>query len=145
MNAILADRFTAVSELSPSKLKEVTVFEDRMPPAEPEESLALSVLSQVVHDLRRFREPANRLERELYRDARDWIHETDFAWPYSFVNICKLLEVPPETLRAELLADASLGWLNYWCKLGGRFIRSFGASPIAASKKPSEAVVQISQ
>lgn len=136
MNAILADRITAPSEVLPRILQGVTTFEDRVSSTAPEESLAIGVLSQVFHDLRRFHEPANQLERELYRDAYDWLMGTDFTWPYSFVNICNLLNVPPEELRAELLADASLGWLGYWCKLGERVARSFKASVTRTFHKP---------
>ena len=94
----------------------------------PEDSLAIGVMRQAVHDLRRFRSATGSAERELYRDARRWITTDDDSWPYSFVNICKLLDVPPEMLRAELLADASLGWVGYWCKVGARYGRTFGAS-----------------
>ncbi len=94
----------------------------------PEEALALGVLSQAAHDLRRFHTPVNSLERQLYRDAYDWLTEDNPSWPYSFVNICKLLHVPPQDLRAELLADASLGWLGYWLSLGKRYGRSFRSS-----------------
>ena len=96
--------------------------------ANPEDSLALGVMRQAVHDLRRFRTARGSVERELYRDARRWITTDDDSWPYSFVNICKLLDVPAEMLRAELLADASLGWVGYWCKVGARYGRTFGAS-----------------
>lgn len=88
----------------------------------------MGVLRQAVHDLRRFHNATGTLERELYLDAYSWVTASDFSWPYSFVNICKLLDVPPEMLRAELLADASLGGLAYWCKLGVRFGRSCRAS-----------------
>ena len=94
----------------------------------PEENLAIGVLRQAVHDLRRFRKAGGNVERELYGDAYGWITASDFSWPYSFVNVCKLLDVPPEMLRAELLADASLGLVSYWCKLGARYGRTFGAS-----------------
>ncbi len=100
----------------------------------PEESLAIGVLSQAAHDLRRFHNAPSGLERELYLDAYHWITADHFTWPYSFVNICILLDVPPETLRAELLADASLGWFGYWSKLGARFSRTFGASLIRTFK-----------
>ena len=94
----------------------------------PEDSLAVGVLRQAVHDLRRFRCATGNAERELYRDARRWITTDDDSWPYSFVNICKLLDVPAEMLRAELLADASLSWLAYWSKAGERFSRCCRAS-----------------
>ena len=100
----------------------------------PEESLAIGVLSQAAHDLRRFHNATKGLQRELYLDAYRWITDDDFTWPYSFLNICKLLDVPPETLRAELLADASLGWFGYWTKMGARFGRTFRASLMRAFK-----------
>lgn len=100
--------------------------------SEPEETLAVGVLRQAVDDLRRFQNASGALERELYRDAYRWITNSDFSWPYSFVNICKLLDVPPETLRAELLADAALSPLRYWCKVGARFGRSCRASVASA-------------
>jgi hypothetical protein len=96
--------------------------------SEPEESLAVGVLRQAVHDLRRFRNATGNLDRELYRDAYRWIQDSDSSWPYSFVNICKLLGVPPELVRAELLADASLSWVGYWCKAGARLGRCCRAS-----------------
>ena len=94
----------------------------------PEDELAVGVLRQAVHDLRRFRRANNSVGRELYRDAHRWITTDDDSWPYSFVNVCKLLDVPAEMLRAELLADASLSWLGYWSKAGARFGRTFRAS-----------------
>ena len=143
MNTMVIDRLGAVPELLYSRLQEVQVDEEYAPAATPEESLALGVLTQAVYDLRRFHEPANALERELYRDACDWINDTDFTWPYSFVNICTLLDVPPETLRAEVLADASLGWLKYWGKIGGRFARCFGVSLAHTFQKHHEATARV--
>ena len=96
----------------------------------PEESLAIGVLKQAVHDLRRFRGAIGKLERELYLDAYRWITASDFDWPYSFVNICEVLDVPPEILRAELLGDVSLGWFAYWRKLGSRVARSVRVSMV---------------
>lgn len=102
----------------------------------PEETLAVGVLRQAVHDLRRFRNAKGGLQLELYRDAYRWITASDFSWPYSFVNICQLLDVPPEMMRAELLADTSLSWLAYWCKAGARLGRVVRASLAPGLKKP---------
>ena len=101
----------------------------------PEESLAIGVLKQAVHDLRRFRRATGKVEREVYLDAYRWITASDFSWPYSFVNICAVLDVPPEMLRAELLGDASLGWFAYWCKLGARVARSVRVSMAGALQR----------
>lgn len=103
------------------------------PPAEPPEampdkSLAAGVLKQAAHDLRRFRSATTGLKRELYLDAYSWITVNDFSWPYSFVNVCGLLDVCPEITRIELLADASLGWSDYWTRRAGRLSRRLRSS-----------------
>jgi hypothetical protein len=104
-----------------------------VPPTEPpvptpEKGLAAGVLKQAARDLRRFRAATKGLKRELYLDAYSWITANDFSWPYSFVNVCKLLDVSPDVIRAEVLADASLGWLDYWTARAGRLSRKVRAS-----------------
>jgi len=104
-----------------------------VPPAEapvptPEKGLAAGVLKQAAHDLRRFRGATKGFRRELYLDAYSWITANDFSWPYSFVNVCKLLDLSPDVVRAEVLADASLGWLDYWTQRAGRVSRKVQAS-----------------
>ena len=110
-----------------------------VPPAEapvptPEKGLAAGVLKQAAHDLRRFRGATKGFRRgfrrELYLDAYSWITANDFSWPYSFVNVCKLLDLSPDVVRAEVLADASLGWLDYWTQRAGRVSRKVQASVV---------------
>jgi hypothetical protein len=116
------------------------------PAATPEKGLAAGVLKQAAHDLRRFRAATTGVKRELYLDAYSWITAYDFSWPYSFVNVCKLLDVCPEVIRTELLDDASLGWLDYWTKrVGGvsrklraSFVRVFAGYRDPKSAEPSE-------
>ena len=98
----------------------------------PEKGLAAGVLKQAATDLRRFRRATGGLKRELYRDAHSWISGNDFSWPYSFVNVCKLLDVSPDVVRAEILADASLSWLDYWTQRAGRLSRKVRASVVHA-------------
>jgi hypothetical protein len=83
-----------------------------LPPA-AEKGLALGVLKQAAFDLWRFRDATKGADRELYLDAHSWIIGNDFSWPYSFMNVCKLLDLCPEVVRVELLADASLGSFHY--------------------------------
>ena len=135
MNATVADSFNVSSGLLPIAVQQAITFEDEVTAAAPEQNLALAVLRQAAYDLRRFREPTNKLERELYRDAYDWIWASDFTWPYSFANICCLLEVPPEALREELLADASLRGVAYWCKVGRRFARCLKTSLVGSFER----------
>jgi len=98
------------------------------PAATPEKGLAAGVLKQAAHDLRRFRAATTGVKRDLYVDAYSWITAYDFSWPYSFVNVCKSLDVCPEIVRTERLADASLGWRDYWTKRAGGVSRKLRAS-----------------
>jgi hypothetical protein len=106
------------------------------------EDLATGVLKQAAHDLRRFHTATKGVERDLYLDAYSWIRANDFSWPYSFVNVCKLLDVCPEVVRAELLADASSGSFTYWMKRGGRFastLRTYLVRPFGKSRSSQRA------
>jgi hypothetical protein len=94
----------------------------------PEKDLALGVLKQAARDLRRFHSATKGVKQELYLDAYSWVTANDFLWPYSFVNVCKLLNVCPEVVRAEIFADASLSWLDYWTKRAGNVSRRVRAS-----------------
>jgi hypothetical protein len=96
----------------------------------PEKGLAAGVLKQAAYDLRRFRAATQRADRELYLDAHSWITAHDFSWPYSFMNVCKLLNLCPEVVSAELLADASLGSVHYWIRRVGRLSRRLSASVV---------------
>ena len=98
------------------------------PTATPEKGLAAGVLKQAAYDLRRFLTATAGVKRELYLDAYTWITADDFSWPYSFVNVCKLLDLCPEVVRTELLADASLGLLDYWTRRAGRLSKRLQAS-----------------
>jgi len=98
------------------------------PAATPEKGLAAGVLKQTAHDLRRFQAATKGVKRELYLDAYTWITASDFSWPYSFVNVCKLLDVCPEVIRTEIFAHASLSWFEYWTSRAGRLARKLQSS-----------------
>ena len=87
--------------------------------------LASGVLKQAVQDLRRFHGATSAIERELYLDAYRWVISDDCSWPFSFLTVCQLLNLAPESLRQELLTDASLGLFSYLARRGGRAARSF--------------------
>jgi len=111
-------------------------------PPRPEKGLAVGVLKQAAYDLRRFRTATKGADRELYLDAHSWITAHDFSWPYSFMNVCKLLDLCPEVVRAELLADAALGPLHYWISRAARLSRKLGFSVVRVFEtcRNSEAV-----
>jgi hypothetical protein len=105
-----------------------SVLPAQPPGPTPEKDLALGVLKQAARDLRRFHSATSGVKQELYLDAYSWVTANDFSWPYSFVNVCKLLNVCPEVVRAEIFADASLSWLDYWTKRVGNLSRRARAS-----------------
>jgi hypothetical protein len=90
-----------------------------------QKDLAAGVLKQAAQDLRRFHGATSAIERELYLDAYRWVISNDCSWPFSFLNVCQLLKLAPESLRQELLTDASLGLFSYLARRGGRAARSF--------------------
>jgi len=85
--------------------------------------LAAGILKQAALDLRRFHGATSAVEREFYLDARRWITSDDCSWPFSFLNVCQSLDLAPETVREEMLADLSLGAFGYWSRRCGRAAR----------------------
>ena len=85
--------------------------------------LAAGVLKQATQDLRRFHGATSAIERELYFDAYRWLSSDDCSWPFSFLNVCELLDLAPETVREELLGSVSLGALSRWSRRGKRAAR----------------------
>ncbi len=102
------------------------------PPPPPEKGLAIGVLKQAAYDLRRYRTATKAADRELYLDAHSWVTAYDSSWPYSFMNVCKLLDLCPEMVRADLLADASLGPFHYWIRRAARLSQKLSASVVRA-------------
>ena len=87
--------------------------------------LAAGVLKQAAQDLRRFHGATTAAERGLYLDASSWLASGDTAWPFSFLNVCEVLGLAPETVREEMLGDQSLGAFSYWTRRCGRAARAF--------------------
>ena len=87
--------------------------------------LAAGILEQATLDLRRFHGATSGLEREFYLDAYRWIVSDECSWPFSFLNICQVLNLAPETVRGDVLGDLSLGVFGYWTRRCGRAARRF--------------------
>jgi hypothetical protein len=73
----------------------------------PERKLAVAVFSQAANDLRKFRHARRGAGYSLYADARNWITSNDRKWPYSFLNLCDVLHLAADAIRADLLGDTS--------------------------------------
>src|SRR6266705_1867086 len=90
-----------------------------------QKDLAAGVLKQAAQDLRRFHGATSAIERELYLDAYSWLTSDDSSWPFSFLNVCQLLNLTPDIVRQELVANASGGFFTYWTRRSVRAARSF--------------------
>jgi hypothetical protein len=73
----------------------------------PGRKLAVAVLSQAANDLLKFRYARRGAGYSLYTDARKWIASNDRLWPYSFLNLCDVLHLAAEVIRAELIGSRS--------------------------------------
>src|ERR1700757_745350 len=82
---------------------------DHHPSNTSHRELAAGVLKQAENDLRRFHRGTSKVERELYLDAYRWIMSDDCSWPFSFLNVCELMNITAADLRQELICDQSLG------------------------------------
>jgi hypothetical protein len=97
--------------------------------------LADGVLKQAAQDLRRFHGAVSAIERELYLDAYRWVISDDFSWPFSFLNVCELLNLSPEDVRQELVSDLSLGAFSQWARRCRRAARQLQHLLIRVSQR----------
>ena len=72
-----------------------------------EKILAASVLCQAVEDLHKFHCARHKVGQMLYQEVSNWINSNDRSSPYSFLNLCKALDLSPDQLRGELLSESS--------------------------------------
>jgi hypothetical protein len=70
---------------------------------EPEKRLMLAVLEDAVACFQRYISARNRRERILFNDTKDWIHDENSYYLFSFENICEVLMLNPEYVREGLL------------------------------------------
>lgn len=84
-------------------------FETRRAGLDGERALMLAVLRDAVECYQKFalsRDPRGRFE---FEEARRWIESTEREWPYSFENICDVLDIDPVYMREGLVRFAPRG------------------------------------
>jgi hypothetical protein len=69
----------------------------------PEERLMFAVLSDAVECFQRYLGAKGRRCQRLFNEAEAWIKSQDARCPYSFENICEVLNINPEYLRVGLM------------------------------------------
>ena len=70
--------------------------------AKAKQKLAAGILAQARRDLRKFRDRATAVERELYRDAYTWVTADNCRWPFSSTQ-CP----PDETINPSFVNAGS--------------------------------------
>jgi hypothetical protein len=73
-----------------------------------EKMVAAAVLCQAAEDLQKFRDERRPAGQMLYNEVRDWVTANDTGWPGSFLNVCRALQLAPQSVRTGLLADETL-------------------------------------
>src|SRR5947207_1438531 len=78
---------------------------------EPERRLVTAVLQDAVDCFQKYLHARDRKAHQLYLDADEWISSEDRSWPFSFENLCDLLQINAAYLRRGLMAwrDRQLG------------------------------------
>jgi len=71
-------------------------------PQGPEYGLVTAILQDAIECFQKYRYATDETAGELFSDARDWIASDDRKWPFSFENICGVLNLDPEYLRRGL-------------------------------------------
>jgi len=93
--------------------RHVDVWGEETPELEPgaressgEEILAAAVLKLAFEDLQKHRGATDTRRRRAFREAYVWVASNERRWPFSFLNVCDMLDLSPLALRSKLLTDS---------------------------------------
>jgi hypothetical protein len=75
----------------------------RKTPTEPENRLLMAVLEDAIHCFQDNVLAENGKSKKLFDDAEEWVLKERSDWIFSFRNVCELLGIDPEYLRAGLI------------------------------------------
>lgn len=70
----------------------------------PEYLLIIAMLQDAIDCFQKHRYASDENGRALFEDAREWIASEDRKWPFSFENICAVLNLDASYLRRGLTA-----------------------------------------
>ena len=72
----------------------------------PEAVLAAAVLKLAFEDLQKHRGATDTRRRRTFREAYTWVKSNERRWPFSFLNVCDMLDLSPGALRTKLLTNS---------------------------------------
>jgi hypothetical protein len=74
---------------------------------EPEKALLVALLEDAIHTYRKYRATRDRVGKERFREAKDWIMGRGNDWIFSFNNVCELLGLNPDYVRRGVIESAN--------------------------------------
>ena len=98
----LDERLPALFE--PDTLLPIQYFEAmrRKHLLEGEKRLILSVLEDAIECFMKCIDASTNKGQRLFREADEWINHEDKRWVFSFDNVCDMLDINPEYMRAGM-------------------------------------------
>jgi hypothetical protein len=74
---------------------------------EPEKALLVAVLEDAIHAYRKYQKARDRVGKERFREAEEWIMEGGNDWIFSFKNVCELLGLNPDYVRRGVIESVN--------------------------------------
>lgn len=71
-------------------------------PQEAEYRLIVAVLEDAIDCFQKHCDARDSKTRQLFEDAAQWVGSEDRTWPFSFLNICDVLNLDPAYVREGL-------------------------------------------
>ena len=71
-------------------------------PQEAEYRLIVAVLEDAIDCFQKHCDAQDTKTRQLFEDAAQWVASEDRTWPFSFLNICEVLNLDPSYVREGL-------------------------------------------
>jgi hypothetical protein len=96
---------TVASLFEPDTVASAQYFDNfqRKTPTEPENRLLMAVLDDAIHCFQDNVLAEKGKSKKLFDDAEEWVLKEGADWIFSFRNVCELLGIDPEYLRAGLM------------------------------------------
>lgn len=64
--------------------------------------LVRATLDDAIHTYRKYAMAKGRRAQRLFREVDEWFAAEDWSWPFSFVNICEVLDLDASYIRTGL-------------------------------------------
>lgn len=67
-----------------------------------EYALVCATLEDAIATYQKYIFGTGRRAKRLFNEVEEWFFMDDWLWPFSFLNICEILELDPESIRRGL-------------------------------------------